>query len=47
LIHVPDGSSQPGEAPFDFARWAAGSKPESSAKKLPVSKFVEFLNQLP
>jgi hypothetical protein len=28
-------------------RWAAGSKPESSAKKLPVREFVEYLNKLP
>lgn len=28
-------------------RWAAGSKPEKNAKKLPVRKFVEILNDLP
>lgn len=27
-------------------RWAAGSKPEKSAKVLSVQKFVDYLNEL-
>jgi len=28
-------------------RWARGSKPEKSAKTLPVEAFVDHLNELP
>jgi len=28
-------------------RWAQGSTMEKNAKKLPVQKFVDFLNELP